>query len=109
MAARGLAPSRERSGRILDNSAISIRASWLAHAPLAGSRFQHFIVPHAAGRAIRLADIGQRRLGPGVLLGVSQQLGAHFSPAYQVLGGNILFLAVLAVRPQGLFGKRTQM
>jgi branched-chain amino acid transport system permease protein len=45
----------------------------------------------------------------GVLLGVSQQLGAHFSPAYQVLGGNILFLAVLAVRPQGLFGKRTEM
>ena len=28
----------------------------------------------------------------GMLLGIAQQLGAHFNPAYQVLVGNILFL-----------------
>jgi len=43
----------------------------------------------------------------GVALGIAQQIGAHYNPAYQVLGGNILFLVVLAVRPQGLFGKKT--
>jgi branched-chain amino acid transport system permease protein len=45
----------------------------------------------------------------GILLGISQQFGAHFNPQYQVLAGNILFLAVLAIRPQGLFGKKTVM
>jgi branched-chain amino acid transport system permease protein len=45
----------------------------------------------------------------GIALGVAQQFGAHFNPAYQVLAGNILFLLVLAVRPQGLFGKRSSI
>ncbi len=45
----------------------------------------------------------------GIALGVAQQLGAHFNPQYQVLAGNVLFLLVLAVRPQGLFGKRTAL
>lgn len=45
----------------------------------------------------------------GIALGVAQQFGAHFNPQYQVLAGNILFLIVLAVRPQGLFGKRTAL
>src|SRR5579875_859245 len=34
------------------------------------SRLEHGIVAHAAGRIVRTAAIGQRRLGPGVLLGV---------------------------------------
>jgi branched-chain amino acid transport system permease protein len=42
----------------------------------------------------------------GILLGVSQQLGAQINPAYQILAGNLVFLAVLAVRPRGLFGLR---
>jgi branched-chain amino acid transport system permease protein len=42
----------------------------------------------------------------GIALGVAQQFGAHFNPAYQVLAGNVLFLVVLAVRPQGLFGRK---
>jgi branched-chain amino acid transport system permease protein len=42
----------------------------------------------------------------GIALGVAQQFGAHINPAYQVLAGNILFLAVLVVRPQGLFGRK---
>jgi branched-chain amino acid transport system permease protein len=45
----------------------------------------------------------------GILLGISQQFGAHFNPQYQVLAGNILFLVVLAIRPRGLFGKNVVM
>jgi branched-chain amino acid transport system permease protein len=42
----------------------------------------------------------------GIALGIAQQFGAHFNPAYQVLAGNVLFLVVLAIRPRGLFGKK---
>jgi branched-chain amino acid transport system permease protein len=45
----------------------------------------------------------------GVSLGIAQQLGAHFNPQYPTLFGNILFLLVLAVRPQGFFGKKTAL
>lgn len=45
----------------------------------------------------------------GIALGVAQQFGQHINPQYQVLAGNLLFLLVLAVRPNGLFGKRTAM
>ena len=43
----------------------------------------------------------------GVLLGIAQQVGAQINPQYQVLAGNLLFLIVLAVRPHGLFGKKS--
>jgi len=45
----------------------------------------------------------------GILLGIAQQFGAHFNEQYTVLAGNILFLIVLAIRPQGLFGKQVVM
>jgi branched-chain amino acid transport system permease protein len=45
----------------------------------------------------------------GILLGIAQQFGAHFNEQYMVLAGNILFLIVLAIRPQGLFGKKVVM
>lgn len=45
----------------------------------------------------------------GIALGVAQQFGAHLNPAYQVLFGHLLFLAVLALRPQGLFGRKEAM
>ncbi|MBW4078467.1 MAG: branched-chain amino acid ABC transporter permease [Acidobacteria bacterium] len=45
----------------------------------------------------------------GIALGVAQQFGAHINPQYQVLAGNLLFLIVLALRPQGLFGKKTAL
>jgi branched-chain amino acid transport system permease protein len=45
----------------------------------------------------------------GISLGIAQQLGAHFNPQYPTLFGNILFLLVLAVRPQGFFGKKTAL
>jgi branched-chain amino acid transport system permease protein len=41
----------------------------------------------------------------GIVLGVAQSVGAQFDVAWQMLSGHIVFLAVLAVRPQGLFPK----
>jgi branched-chain amino acid transport system permease protein len=38
----------------------------------------------------------------GVVLGIAQALGAAIDPAYGVLAGHLVFLAVLAVRPRGL-------
>lgn len=41
----------------------------------------------------------------GLILALSQILGAHFiGPGYQLLSGYVVLLIVLAVRPQGLFG-----
>jgi branched-chain amino acid transport system permease protein len=45
----------------------------------------------------------------GIALGIAQQFGAHFNVEYQVLAGNVLFLIVLAIRPQGLFGRKTAL
>jgi len=39
----------------------------------------------------------------GVILGVSQAIGAKIDPGWQLLAGHLVFLAVLAVRPKGLF------
>lgn len=44
-------------------------------------------------------------LAGGVVLGVAQNVGAHLSPGWSELGGHLVFLAVLAYRPQGLFGQ----
>ena len=42
-------------------------------------------------------------LAGGVILGVAQTIGAKIDPGFQTLAGHIAFLAVLAVRPNGLF------
>lgn len=42
-------------------------------------------------------------LAGGVVIGVAQSLGAQISPAFQTLAGHLVFFAVLAVRPRGLF------
>jgi branched-chain amino acid transport system permease protein len=44
-------------------------------------------------------------LAGGIILGVSQAIGAHIDPGWQQLSGHLAFLAILAVRPQGLFPK----
>jgi branched-chain amino acid transport system permease protein len=41
----------------------------------------------------------------GIVLGVAQALGNQVNPAYQILAGHLVFLAVLAFRPQGLFAR----
>jgi len=44
-------------------------------------------------------------LAGGIILGVSQAVGAQIDPGWQLLAGHIVFLIILAVRPQGLFPK----
>ena len=44
----------------------------------------------------------------GVVLGVAQQIGAQINQSDQLLAGYIVFLAVLALRPQGLTTRRAQ-
>jgi len=44
-------------------------------------------------------------LAGGIILGVAQAIGAELDPGWQVLAGHVVFLAILAVRPQGLFPK----
>jgi len=41
----------------------------------------------------------------GVILGVAQTIGARLSPGWGVLTGHLVFLAILVVRPAGLFTK----
>jgi branched-chain amino acid transport system permease protein len=44
----------------------------------------------------------------GIVLGVAQQIGAQINQADQVLAGYLVFLLVLALRPQGLTARRVQ-
>jgi branched-chain amino acid transport system permease protein len=41
----------------------------------------------------------------GAILGVAQTAGAKLSPGWGILTGHLVFLAVLLVRPQGLFAR----
>ena len=44
-------------------------------------------------------------LAGGIILGVSQGIGSQINPAYQVLAGHLVFLAILLLRPTGLFAR----
>jgi branched-chain amino acid transport system permease protein len=44
-------------------------------------------------------------LAGGVLLGLAQTIGAEIDPEWQLLSGHLVFLAVLVVRPRGLFAR----
>ncbi len=44
-------------------------------------------------------------LGGGILLGIAQEIGANITAADQVLAGQVLFLLILVIRPQGLTGR----
>ena len=46
-------------------------------------------------------------LAGGIVLGVAQTVGGQINPADQILAGHLVFLAVLAFRPRGLFGRVT--
>jgi branched-chain amino acid transport system permease protein len=41
----------------------------------------------------------------GAILGIAQTVGAKLSPGWGILGGHLVFLAVLLLRPQGLLAK----
>src|SRR6266567_1772110 len=45
-------------------------------------------------------------LAGGILLGIAQEIGANIQPQDQVLAGQVLFLLILVIRPQGLTGRR---
>ena len=40
-----------------------------------------------------------------MVLGIAQAIGFRIDPGFGVLSGHIVFLLVLALRPQGLFGR----
>jgi branched-chain amino acid transport system permease protein len=42
-------------------------------------------------------------LAGGIIIGVSQTLGAAINPEWQILAGHVAFLIVLLIRPRGLF------
>ena len=42
-------------------------------------------------------------LAGGVIIGVAQTVGANINPEWQILSGHLAFLAVLMLRPRGLF------
>jgi branched-chain amino acid transport system permease protein len=42
-------------------------------------------------------------LAGGIVLGVAQAIGARINPEWQILAGHLVFLAMLVVRPRGLF------
>ena len=45
-------------------------------------------------------------LAGGLILGIAQLMGAYFlGSGYQLLAGYVILIIVLAIRPQGLFGK----
>lgn len=42
-------------------------------------------------------------LAGGIIIGVSQTVGAAINPEWQILAGHVAFLVVLLIRPRGLF------
>lgn len=44
-------------------------------------------------------------LAGGVILGLAQTIGAEINPEWQLLAGHLVFLAVLVLRPRGLFAR----
>jgi branched-chain amino acid transport system permease protein len=42
-------------------------------------------------------------LAGGIIIGVAQTVGAKINPEWQILAGHIAFLAVVLLRPRGLF------
>ena len=45
----------------------------------------------------------------GAVLGIAQTVGAKLSPGWGILTGHLVFLAVLLLRPQGLFTRRRRV
>jgi branched-chain amino acid transport system permease protein len=44
----------------------------------------------------------------GIVLGIAQVMGDHIHQGWGILIGHLVFLAILAFRPQGLFAKQVQ-
>jgi branched-chain amino acid transport system permease protein len=61
-----------------------------------------------AFEAVVIGGIGSiwGTLAGGIILGIAQEIGAQIGAPYQILAGHLVFLAVLAIRPRGLFAGR---
>jgi branched-chain amino acid transport system permease protein len=46
-------------------------------------------------------------LAGGMIIGVAQTIGAQIDPEWQILAGHLAFLAVLVLKPRGLFPRAT--
>ena len=45
-------------------------------------------------------------LAGGVILGIAQSVGAQVNPGLEILAGHLAFLAVLVIKPRGIFPRR---
>jgi branched-chain amino acid transport system permease protein len=82
--------------------AAGFMSIWSNFDPSAGPT--HLLI---AFEVIVLGGLGSMwgSLAGGVILGLAQTIGAQFDVAWQIMAGHIVFLAVLVVRPNGLFPK----
>jgi branched-chain amino acid transport system permease protein len=57
-----------------------------------------------AFEAVIIGGLGNLRgtLLGGIILGVAQAVGAQIEPSYSILAGNLVFIAIMVVRPNGL-------
>jgi branched-chain amino acid transport system permease protein len=80
--------------------AAGFMSIWSNFDPSAGPT--HLLI---AFEVIVLGGLGSMwgSLAGGVILGLAQTIGAQFDAAWQIMAGHIVFLAVLVVRPNGLF------
>jgi branched-chain amino acid transport system permease protein len=62
-----------------------------------------------AFEAVVIGGIGSLwgTLAGGIVLGIAQSIGSTIDPGFGILAGNLVFLVVLAIRPQGIAGPRT--
>ncbi|WP_284163438.1 branched-chain amino acid ABC transporter permease [Frigidibacter sp. SD6-1] len=80
-------------------------SAWTSFTPLSGP--SRLLIAFEVVVIGGLGSIWGTLIG-GVVLGVAQALGGYFDPAWQTLAGHISFIAILALRPQGIMGGRRQ-
>ena len=94
---------RHRDGHLVRGRDARRRSSW-ACAPTSIPRPGPARLLYAF-EAVVIGGLGSfwGTLAGGVILGVAQTIGATINPEWQQLAGHLVFLAVLLVRPRGLF------
>ena len=78
-------------------------AGWTSFTPLSGP--SRLLI---AFEVVVIGGIGSiwGTLAGGVILGIAQAFGGYLNPAWQMLAGHIAFIAILVLRPSGVFGGR---
>ncbi|MFC4589659.1 ABC transporter permease [Sphaerisporangium corydalis] len=93
--------------------AAAIAFATLALAGLAFGMYSSFAPSSGTGRllfafeAVVIGGLGSLwgTLAGGIVLGVAQAVGGQVNLSYSVIAGHLVFLAVLALRPEGLTGR----